>query len=142
MQPLRDTSAGFTVQRWQRAARKTGGDPGITVTGLKLRRNLGGPWFAGAQALGAATGGAGAFSVGLMGLGVATRPASAPGLRFGAELSAGAAGGGGIDNAVARCPGAGLGRAGRGRYGRVELGLARSRAPRENCRRRWSNCPG
>lgn len=122
--PLRNTTAGFTVQRWPKAARKTGGDPGITLTGLKFRRDLGGPWYAAAQAHGAATGGAGAFSIGLLGVGVAGRPEFAPGWRFGAEVAAGAAGGGGIDNG-----GGALGQAmvwggvDTGRHGRLELGL-------------------
>lgn len=121
--PLRDSSAGFTVQRWQKAARKTGGDPGITVTGLVFRRQLGsGHWYGSAQAHGAATGGAGAFSVGLLGLGLQARPLG--GWHVGAELSAGAAGGGGIDNgggALAQAmvwTGVEV-----GRYSRVELSL-------------------
>lgn len=122
--PVRNTTAAFTVQRWQQAARKTGGEPGITTAGFKFRRDLGGPWYAAAQAHGAATGNAGAFSVGGIGAGFAWRPDAAPAWRAGAELLAGAAGGGGIDNGGgALLQGMVWGGRDVGRFSRVELGL-------------------
>lgn len=129
--PMRDTSIGFTLQHWPRAARKTGGEPPIHLIGFKLRREVGAPWYLAAQAHGAATGGAGAFSVGLVGAGAAWRPAAAPAWRIGAELAAGAAGGGGIDNG-----GGALGQAllwagvDVGRHSRIEAGIGRVKSLR------------
>ncbi len=122
--PLRDTSFGLTVQQWPRAQRKDKSQEGIGLLGFKLRRQFGDPWYFAAQAHSAATGSAGAFSIGLVGAGAAWRPAAAPQWRLGAEMMAGAAGGGGIDNG-----GGALGQvmawAGRdlGTHSRVELGV-------------------
>jgi hypothetical protein len=65
------------------------------LLGLKLNRYLGEHLYLSAQAHSAFAGGAGAYSVGLVGAGVASRSAGEP-WQVGAELLAGAAGGGGV----------------------------------------------
>lgn len=129
--PVRDTTIGFTVQSWPRAARKAGGEPPITAIGFKLRRDIGTPLYVAAQAHGAATGGAGAFSVGLVGGGLQWRPPAAPLWRVGAELMAGAAGGGGIANGGGALAQA-MVWAGRdlGRHSRLEVGAGRVKSLR------------
>ena len=66
----------------------------LDTVGLKLNRYLGDHLYVSGQAHSAFAGGAGAYSVGLLGAGVATSR-QAP-LRAGAELLVGAAGGGGV----------------------------------------------
>jgi hypothetical protein len=82
------------LQHHTRVPRKDGRTASLDTIGLKLTRQLGEHVYATGQAHSAYGGGAGAYSVGLVGLGVATRP-DAP-RRFGAELLAGAAGGGSV----------------------------------------------
>lgn len=82
------------LQHHTRVPRKDGATGSLDTIGLKLTRQLGEHVYATGQAHSAFGGGAGAYSVGLVGLGVATRPQAAT--RFGAELLAGAAGGGGV----------------------------------------------
>jgi hypothetical protein len=65
----------------------------LDTVGLTINRYLGEHLYFSAQAHSAYAGGAGAFSTGLLGAGVAS--ATAP-LRFGAELLLGAGGGGGV----------------------------------------------
>jgi hypothetical protein len=88
-----------TVQSELRAARKTGtASTAVTTIGLKLNRWFGDHLYATGQAHSAFAGGAGAYSIGLVGGGVAT---SARDRRWqaGAEVLVGAAGGGGISTA-------------------------------------------
>lgn len=84
-----------TLQRYQHAQRRDGSSPPLDTIGLKLNRYLGESLYLSAQAHSAYAGGAGAYSVGLVGLGLATRVGS-PGWQAGAEALVGAAGGGGV----------------------------------------------
>lgn len=82
---------------WQhhtRRARIDGATRALDTIGLKLNRDLGEHVYVSGQAHSAFAGSAGAYSIGLVGLGVTTRPAT--NLRIGAEMLAGAAGGGGV----------------------------------------------
>lgn len=85
------------LQHHTRSARKDGSERALDTIGLKLTRFLGEHFYVSGQAHSAYAGGAGAYSVGLVGLGVATTPQAAT--RFGVELLAGAAGGGGVQTA-------------------------------------------
>ena len=67
----------------------------VVAIGLKLNRYLGEHFYLSGQAHSAYAGGAGGYSVGLFGAGVATSPRSA--WRLGAEALIGAAGGGGVE---------------------------------------------
>jgi hypothetical protein len=85
------------VGAWQhlsRVERRDGTRQPLDTVGLKLNRYLGESLYVSGQAHSAFAGGAGAFSVGLVGLGLSARPA--PTLRIGAEALVGAAGGGGV----------------------------------------------
>jgi hypothetical protein len=75
-------------------ARTDGSARGLDTIGLKLDRYLGDSFYATGQAHSAYAGGAGAYSVGLLGLGYAMP--LAPRWRVGVEALAGAAGGGGV----------------------------------------------
>jgi hypothetical protein len=83
-----------SVQREVRAQRNNGPARGLDTIGIKFNRYVDGHIYLSAQAHSAFAGGAGAYSIGLVGAGAATRPGA--GLRFGAELLVGAAGGGGV----------------------------------------------
>jgi hypothetical protein len=85
--------ASASLQRETRAARKQGPANSLDTIGLKLATDDGAPVYVTAQAHSAVAGGAGAYWVGLMGLGCATSPAT---WRVGAEALVGAAGGGGV----------------------------------------------
>ena len=82
-----------TVQHHPSAQRKDGTTQPLDTVGLKLDRFVGDNVYLSAQAHSAFAGGAGAYSIGLIGAGLATRPDA---MRFGAELLLGAAGGGGV----------------------------------------------
>ena len=82
---------------YQEAARVNGGAGALDLIGLKLNRYLGPNFYVSGQAYSAFAGGAGGFSVGLVGAGLAAAPAEQ--LRVGAELLVGAAGGGGVQTA-------------------------------------------
>ena len=84
----------MTLQRQTRAQRNDGSTRALDTIGMKLNRYVNDHVYLSAQAHSAFAGGAGAYSIGLVGAGVATRPAG--GLRFGSELLLGAAGGGGV----------------------------------------------
>lgn len=116
------------LQHHTRVPRKDGRIGSLDTIGLKLTRELGEHVYATGQAHSAFGGGAGAYSVGLVGLGVATRPDSP--WRFGAELLAGAAGGGGVQTGggalYQALAWAGLASAG-GSEWRVGVGAARAR---------------
>lgn len=83
-----------SLQHWRRAQRSNGPAAALDTIGLKLDRFVGPHAYLSAQAHSAYAGGAGAFSVGLVGAGLVA-PAGER-LRVGAELLLGAAGGGGV----------------------------------------------
>ena len=83
-----------TVQRQARAQRNDGSTRALDTIGMKLNRYVDDHVYLSAQAHSAFAGGAGAYSIGLLGAGVSTRPSGA--LRYGGELLLGAAGGGGV----------------------------------------------
>lgn len=83
-----------TVQQQSRAQRNDGTTRALETIGMKLNRYVGDHVYLSAQAHSAFAGGAGAYSIGLIGAGAATRPHG--GLRYGGELLIGAAGGGGV----------------------------------------------
>ncbi|MES2205525.1 MAG: hypothetical protein V4525_01865 [Pseudomonadota bacterium] len=86
-----------SVEHYTSAARKDGTNKSVDLLGMKIRRNIvGNSVYLTGQAHSAYAGGAGAFSVGLAGLGFQS-PSIAQGLSIGGELLAGAAGGGGVD---------------------------------------------
>ena len=82
---------------YQDAARVNGGSGSLDLIGLKLNRYLSPNLYVSGQAYSAFAGGAGGFSVGLVGAGLAAQAAEQ--LRVGAELLVGAAGGGGVQTA-------------------------------------------
>ena len=84
-----------SVQHYVRAARRDGGTRSLDTVGLKLARQMTEHVYGTAQAHSAFAGGAGAYSVGLVGAGLTTQPRPQP-WRAGAELLVGAAGGGGV----------------------------------------------
>ncbi|MCC7459085.1 MAG: hypothetical protein IT390_19085 [Nitrospira sp.] len=83
-----------SLQHWTRAQRSNGPAAALDTVGLKLDRFVGDHAYLSAQAHSAYAGGAGAFSVGLVGAGLVTPVGER--LRIGAELLVGAAGGGGV----------------------------------------------
>ncbi len=85
--------ASASWQRETRAARKQGPAASLDTVGLKLATDDGSPLYLTAQAHSAVSGGAGAYWVGLMGVGCASAPDV---WRVGAEALVGAAGGGGV----------------------------------------------
>jgi hypothetical protein len=82
-----------TIEHIARATRKVGPAKSINTVGGSLNRFLDDSLYLTVQAHSAFAGGAGAFSTGLVGAGVATQSAA---WRAGTELLAGAAGGGGV----------------------------------------------
>jgi hypothetical protein len=91
---------GTTRLEWLASVQHHTGEPrvdgsrrALDTIGLAINRYLGEHFYISGQAHSAYAGGAGAFSVGLLGAGVASAPAP---LRFGAELAVGAGGGGGV----------------------------------------------
>ncbi len=88
------------VGAWQhhtRIARTDGTRQPLDTIGLKLNRYLNDHVYLSGQAHSAFAGGAGAYSVGLVGIGASAAPAAS--LRIGAEALIGAAGGGGVTTA-------------------------------------------
>jgi len=85
------------LEHHSRALRIDGTSRPLDTIGLKLNRYIGDHFYLSGQAHSAFAGGAGAYSVGLVGAGIVTS-AQAP-LRVGAELLVGAAGGGGVQTA-------------------------------------------
>jgi len=98
----RGASAGAPVRSewvgaWQhhtRRARIDGTTRPLDTVGLKLNRQLGENVYVSGQAHSAFAGGAGAYSIGLVGFGLTAQPRAQ--LRVGGELLAGASGGGGV----------------------------------------------
>jgi hypothetical protein len=101
----RDVSTGHVVRTewtgaWQhhtRITRSDGTRQPLDTIGLKLNRYVGDHVFLSGQAHSAFAGGAGAYSVGLVGVGLSASPAAS--VRIGAEALVGAAGGGGVSTA-------------------------------------------
>jgi hypothetical protein len=83
-----------TVQHHLHARRNDGSAASLDTVGMKLDRFADEHLYLSVQAHSAFAGGAGAYSIGLVGAGLATSPGL--GGRFGAELLIGAAGGGGV----------------------------------------------
>jgi hypothetical protein len=122
-QTLHDMEWAFSVLRYTRAQRKDGSVRPMQLVGLAFNRSLSEHFYLSGQAHSAITGGAGAYSVGLVGLGARTRFGSSA-WSGGAEALVGAAGGGGVTSqggAVAQ-PMAWIGRD-LGRYSRLKLGV-------------------
>ncbi|MDE1928332.1 MAG: hypothetical protein KGI36_14245, partial [Burkholderiales bacterium] len=83
---------GIGVQEYAHAQRKNGAVESMSAIGLEFNRWLDDHFYLGGKAYSAITGGAGAYSIGLFGLGAAWRSAGA--WSVGAEALVGAAGGG------------------------------------------------
>lgn len=83
-----------TLQHYLGGQRQSGARAPLSTVGMKINRYQGEHLYLSAQAHSAFTGGAGAYSVGLVGAGLAT-PRRSP-WRAGVELLTGAAGGGGV----------------------------------------------
>jgi hypothetical protein len=92
--PIVRTEWSGVLQHLTRAERKDSGARPLDTIGLKLTRFVTPNLYITGQAHSAFAGGAGAYSVGLVGAGVATRADA--GLRGGVEALIGAAGGGGV----------------------------------------------
>ncbi|WP_051709738.1 hypothetical protein [Andreprevotia chitinilytica] len=88
---------GSSVQRYSSAQRRTGETKALDTIGLRIERDLGQGLYMTGQAHSAFAGDAGAYSVGLFGVGWQNAFASNK-LVAGAELAAGAAGGGGVSS--------------------------------------------
>jgi hypothetical protein len=84
------------IETWQDVVRQVGPPRSLQNISFKFNRYLGETLYLSAQVQSAYGGGAGAFAVGLLGAGAQWRVH--PHLRVGAELLAGAAGGGGVDS--------------------------------------------
>ncbi|HJV68419.1 hypothetical protein [Ideonella sp.] len=95
---LHEVEWALSVQHYGRAQRKQGRAGALDTIGLRFSRSLSDRLYLTGQAHGAVTGGAGAYSAGLVGLGVTTRLADDGAWRGGAEALVGAAGGGGVAN--------------------------------------------
>jgi hypothetical protein len=91
---LHDMEWAFSLLHYQHAQRKDGSTRPMSLVGLAFNRSLTPHWYLSGQAHSAIQGGAGAFSVGLVGLGARTRFGEA--WSAGAEALVGAAGGGGV----------------------------------------------
>jgi hypothetical protein len=85
------------LQHHTRVARSDGTRQPLDTIGLKLNRYVDDHFYLSGQAHSAFAGGAGAYSVGLVGVGVSASPTTS--WRLGAEALAGAAGGGGVTTA-------------------------------------------
>lgn len=93
-----DTEWSAGIQHYVDAQRRDGRRLPLEAIGLKQREAIGGPWYSTLQAWGAFSGGAGAYSAGLLGVGARTAAGDHGGWRAGAEMLVGAAGGGGVSS--------------------------------------------
>jgi hypothetical protein len=120
---LHDMEWGFSLLHYANAERKDGGERAMQLVGLSFNRALGEHLYLSAQAQGAVAGGAGAYSVGLVGLGARTRFGPDAGWSTGVEALVGAAGGGGVASrgGAVMQPMLWVGRD-LGRYSRLKLG--------------------
>lgn len=89
------TEWSAALQHHARSVRKDGTRRSLDTIGLKLNRYVGTNLYLSGQAHSAFGGGAGAYSIGLVGVGWASNATSRQ--RLGAELLVGAAGGGGVE---------------------------------------------
>jgi hypothetical protein len=120
-QTLHDMEWAFSLLHYTNAARKDGSERPMDLVGLSFNRALTPHFYLSGQAHSAVAGGAGAYSVGLVGLGARTRLGQH--WSAGAEALVGAAGGGGVASqggAIAQ-PMAWVARD-LGRYSRLKLG--------------------
>lgn len=85
------------AQRYTSAARRDHSERPLSNVGFKLNRKISEHFYLSGQAHSAMAGGAGAFSVGLLGLGWSS-PAIVGNVRVNTEMLVGAAGGGGVDS--------------------------------------------
>lgn len=92
---LHDQEWEVSLLHYSGAARKDGSKRSMQLVGLQFNRMLSPHWYLAGQAQAAMGGGAGAYAVGLVGLGATTRIGESP-WRVGAEALVGAAGGGGV----------------------------------------------
>jgi hypothetical protein len=121
--PVHDSEWALSVQDYLGAQRKDGTTRSLSTLGLKFRRALGEHLYLSGQAHSAVTGGAGAYSAGLVGMGLETRLTADQAWRVGAEALVGAGGGGGVSSrggAIAQ-PMVWAGRD-LGRFSRIRLG--------------------
>jgi hypothetical protein len=95
MRTVANMEWSVALQDHTRVQRKDGSTRGLQTMGLKLRRDLTEHLYVTGQAYGAYAGGAGAYSIGLVGLGATTRWDA---YSAGIEALAGASGGGGVAN--------------------------------------------
>lgn len=106
LSPLRSGTSGsshdiewsLASQTYASAARKQGRARSLSTLGLRFTRLVDDTLYVTGQAHGAAVGGAGAFSAGLVGVGMSMPLAGLPRWRGGGEASLGVAGGGGVSN--------------------------------------------
>jgi hypothetical protein len=128
-QHLHDMSWSAGVLRYQNAQRKDGSTRPMELVALKFNRALTEHVYLSGEAQSAIAGGAGAYSVGLVGLGLKTALGQGSPWSVGAEALVGAAGGGGVASnggAVAQ-PMAWIGRD-LGTYSRLKLGVGKIRS--------------
>ncbi len=91
------TDVALTLRRYSRVERHAGGSRSVDTVGLKLAHALDAHWYLGGEANSAFAGEAGAFGIGLLGLGWSTDTRRREGdWQAGVELMGGAAGGGGV----------------------------------------------
>jgi hypothetical protein len=121
---VRDMQWALSAQNYLRARRKDGSVRSLSSLGLTFQRSVSEQIYLTGQAHSAIGGGAGAFSLGLLGLGVTQRLPSSEPWSLGAEASVGAGGGGGVASgggAIVQ-PMVWLGRD-LGGYSRIKLGV-------------------
>lgn len=94
---VQDMEWELSLQDYLGAERKVGPSRNLGAIGLKFRRSLDPNFYLTGQAFSAITGGAGAYSAGLVGLGATARLGGGQAAwKWGAEALVGAAGGGGV----------------------------------------------
>lgn len=96
-QTVHESQWSLAFQSYRDAARKEGPSRSMGTIGLKFQREMTQHFYWTAQAHTAITGGAGAYSAGLVGAGAMLQPDHARPFNAGVELMVGAAGGGGVD---------------------------------------------
>lgn len=93
---LHDMEWGLGSQHYGHASRKAGPAHDMNTIGLRLQRSLGHHAYLTGQTYSAISGGAGAYSIGLIGAGLSTHSDRSHPSSVGAEALIGAAGGGGV----------------------------------------------
>lgn len=129
---LHETEWSFNALRYLRASRKAAPAQPLTLLGLGFSRALTPHAYVSGQAHSAVAGGAGAFSVALVGAGLRTGLGFMPGVSVGVEALVGAAGGGGVATAggVVVQPAAWIEHR-TGRHAALRLALGRIEATRD-----------